>query len=114
MQVNIFGSTWTIKYVDVTDDNSDLFQDETAGFCDGSSRTIYIKNFKPSELIGIGDEEELKQYILRHELIHAALIECGLGDNWVREPMGHDETSVDWLAHKFPQLIGIFMDAGAL
>ena len=114
MQVNIFGSTWDIKTIDVNEEIASLFSADTAGFCDGTSKTICLKKLKDSELVGIGDEEELKKYILRHELIHAALIECGLGDNWVREPMGHDETSVDWLAHKFPQLIGIFMDAGAL
>lgn len=111
MTVNIFGSNWTI--VEDCDEN-DLFEQNCVGFCDQTSRTIVLKKLSDKELLGIGDIEQLRKYTLRHELIHAALFECGMGDNWMRVPMGHDETSVDWLAFKAPQLYQIFRDANAI
>lgn len=111
MTVNIFGSNWSI-IKDCEDDS--LFDVDCAGFCEATSKTIVIKKLTEKDMTSVVDIDSLNKYILRHELIHAALIECGLGDNWVRNSMGHDETSVDWLAHKAPQLYQIFRDADAI
>ena len=107
----IFGSEWTI-YKDVEED--EVFEDDCAGYCDQFSKSIFIRKFTEKELVGIKDYASMRKYILRHELIHAALLECGLGDNWCRTEMGHDETAVDWLAHKFVQLYHIFEQADAI
>lgn len=46
--------------------------------------------------------------ILRHELIHAILYECGLSAcSWVE-----NEEIVDWLAVPFPKISNIFSIAG--
>ena len=111
MIIDIFGSPWIINE---NVDDPDLFDEDCAGFCDYSSKTIHTRRFKDDELKCVGDVMALRKYILRHKLIHAALLECGLGDNWTREPMGHDETAIDWLAHKAPQLHEIFEKANAL
>ena len=111
MTVNIFGSEWNIITLPSTDPT---FSENVSGYCDPTSKTICLRELVDTELVGIRDLKALTKYILRHELIHAALLECGLGDNWVRNEMGHDETSVDWLAHKLPQLIPILQEVGAL
>ena len=47
---------------------------------------------------------EFKNNLLRHEIIHAFLIESGLNDacDW------HCEEMVDWLAMQFPKLSSLF------
>lgn len=111
MKINIFGSEWNVITLP---SNDTTFTEDCGGYCDQSSKTICLRDYTVEELVGIRDIEALKKYVLRHELIHAALLECGLGDNWVRNPTGHDETGVDWLAHKMPQLISILNEAEAL
>ena len=107
----IFGSEWKI-FKDVEDD--EVFEGDCAGYCDGFSKSIFIRRFSDKELTGVKDIGSMQKYILRHELIHAALLECGLGDNWYRTEIGHDETAIDWLAHKFVQLYNIFEQADAI
>lgn len=55
-----------------------------------------------------------KKQCLRHEIIHAFMFESGLGANWEHKPIGHEETTVDWIAAQFPKLLEVFEKVGAL
>lgn len=111
--VTIFGAEWKI-FKNIPPEEDVVFEGDCGGYCDESSKSIFLRKYTDRELAGIKDYAAMEKYVLRHELIHAALLECGLGSNWCRADTGHDETAVDWLAHKFVQLYQIFEQAGAI
>lgn len=51
---------------------------------------------------------------LRHEIIHAFLLESGLGYNIEHKEYGHEETMIDWLAIQSPKIFKAFKEAGCL
>lgn len=55
--------------------------------------------------------DKLKLKVLRHEIIHAFLIESGLdsSSDWAR-----NEEMVDWVALQFPKMAAAMKEVGAL
>lgn len=109
MNVNILGSEWTI--IERTPHDDDMLVDND-GYCDYSCRRIVINGNMSVE--GCDDIPALTKHVLRHELIHAAMYESGLGNNWRKEEFGHDETVVDWIALQFDKLQKIFEQVGCI
>lgn len=54
---------------------------------------------------------ELLKRTLRHEIVHAYFFECGLDD---QTPFARDETLVDWLAIKLPDIFKNMKQKGLL
>ena len=53
--------------------------------------------------------------MIRHEIIHAFLVESGLDNNWKHaEEYGHDETMIDWMAMQHTKLQKAFEEVGAV
>lgn len=103
--VNILGTDYEVKYVELKDEGID-------GDCDNTSKVIRVRKDNENQL---GNMKELQKRVLRHEIIHAFLFESGLGDNW-HHPMsfGHDETAIDWLAIMSPKIFKVFQELDIL
>ena len=104
-KVNILGTEYKI-YTD--SDNSLLDSLNAAGLCEQYSKNIYLKAVEQDSMENV---EKYKQRLLRHELIHAFLIESGLGDEC---DFADNEMLIDWIALQFPKMIKVFEETNAI
>lgn len=109
MKINILGHDWEIVERTEADDPR---LEGCYGFTDWTTREIVIDR----EIEGtLGDMGAFKRKIKRHEITHAFLMECGLGehsgecDSWAE-----NETMVDWIARLGPRLFAAWAEADAL
>lgn len=109
MKVKILGTTYTIKE---KDKRQDPFLEQCDGYCDKTTHTIVV--LKSDEFNELGNFEEYKKKITRHEIIHAFLFESGLHENFQHKEWGHDETTVDWFANQFPKMVEVFKKVGCI
>lgn len=101
--VNILGTKYNILY-NVTSETEPLM-DMASGYCDTTSRTIVIR--KPGQEEGgvYTDNIEAIKRVIRHEIVHAFLLESGLDvcapacDCWAR-----CEEVVDWIGIQGPKI----------
>lgn len=107
-KIDVLGTAYTI--IEASQDEDKLLE-KYDGYCDKSTKRIVV--VKTPDSNELGDPEWYKKKCIRHEIIHAFLIESGLQENWTHED-GHDETYVDWIAAQFPKLQKAFEEAGAL
>lgn len=104
--VDVLGVKYTIK-----DSNkvADLNLEDNDGYCDHSTKTIVIDTFQDSPG-SLGNLDEYKKQVIRHELVHAFLFESGLnGCSWAK-----NEEIVDWIACQFPKLQNVFAQCNAI
>ena len=114
MKVNVLGTEYEILQ-QTKDDNPKL--EDSTGLCEQYSKKIILSNLEEEKahVMCVENVEEFEKKILRHEIIHAFLVESGLDENWKHcDQFGHDETMVDWIAIQFPKLIKVFEAAGCL
>ena len=103
--INVLGTVYEIKYVELKDENID-------GDCDSTAHLIRIRSDNTND---VKNMDELQKVTLRHEIIHAFLFESGLGFSWQHpEQFGHDETTVDWFARLSPKIFKVFQELGIL
>lgn len=107
MKVNILGTNYEIIE---QNENENLKISEAYGLLEKHSKKIVLdsdilneKDIMKSERI-----ELFKNKVLRHEIIHAFLVESGLDTNcdW------HKEEMVDWFAWQMPKLINVLEELG--
>lgn len=81
------------------------------GFVDWTSRSIVIDKTERGDL---SDKERFLRKIVRHEIVHAFLLESGLDycsspcDAWAE-----NEEMVDWFARMGERIVKAWKDAGA-
>ena len=96
--VNVLGTDWDIVYAD---QETDHMLEYNLGYEDHTTHTIIIRE-KPIDP-NTHDQEYLRKEVLRHELVHAFLDECGLAESsggmWAV-----NEEMVDWIARVGPKL----------
>lgn len=103
-EINILGQKWIIFYKD-----EDPAFDKCRGYTDGALKNIVIQNEK------IDDEDVLstnlesqhldKLRVVRHEIVHAYLYECGLAESSLEaESWAVNEEMVDWFARLGPKI----------
>lgn len=103
----ILGSEWQIDFLSIENDSN---LEEKDGYCDKSTKTIVVRLDNNG---GFGNFEEVQKSIIRHEVIHAFLIESGLDNNWQHpSEFGHDETTVDWFAIQWHKINKVFEELG--
>ena len=107
MTADILGTKYSIHFKSPSEDK--LLQ-ECDGYCDYSSKKIVVT----TENIDLEDFPFYQRKCLRHELVHAFMFESGLGSNWEHKDIGHEETTVDWIAFHFPKMLEVFQKVGAL
>lgn len=99
--IKILGTRYKLQ---VNDKEHDFLLRDRYAYCDPSSKKIVICNLEKEDDIEQENVNEFKNKLLRHEIIHAFLVESGLNDacDW------HCEEMVDWLAMQFPKLSSLF------
>lgn len=111
--VNILGTEWLIEFKDY-DPGFEVGQ----GFCCECEKRIAIENVKKSDdpLVATIEGQKINQKrVIRHEIVHAYLSECGLdcssssADNWAI-----NEEMVDWFARLGPKIFNTWKELGVL
>lgn len=108
--VNIMGVDWTLKIV-----ADDPAFDKAQGYTNYASREIIVEAIKePSNPL---DFDLKAQYInqkrvIRHEVVHAYLFECGLADDSasVSEGWAINEEMIDWFARISPRIFDTYKE----
>lgn len=101
MKANILGTEYEIK---ITNASNDTYLEDMDGYCDDTIKTIVVDEMLP----GGYSKKNLKEYqkkVIRHELIHAFLIESGLSEN---SQWATNEEMVDFFAIQFPKMQEVF------
>ena len=106
-EIQIMGSTWTI--VEGTKEDFPPLS-EVDGYTDVSAKLIVVDNLvaAANDKFCQSNLTEHKNRVLRHEIIHAFLEECGLNDNsnavaaWAT-----NEEMVEWFATQLPKIIAV-------
>ena len=117
--VDILGVKYKIEVRKVEDDTK---------LSDDEGREAYTTVFK--KLIVLSDYSDESQYpytskdvisrnerykhVLKHEIVHAFIYECGLGcaSDSRKAPLFYDEQTVDWIAIQGPKLYKIWEKLG--
>ena len=110
-KVNILGTEYKIKYSTEETDPKMVGAD---GYCEQHTKEIYINKhlFDGSEKTA-DDKfmykglDILGRKVLRHEIIHAFILESGLWEccEWAR-----NEELTDWIARQFPKMYKVFSE----
>ncbi len=107
-KVNILGSEWNVKF-----GNEKEYPNLTNvdGYTDLSIREIVVDDMEASQG-QIGAKADLKSYqkqVVRHEIIHAFLLESGLDSNSNNaDSWAVNEEMVDWFAIQSPKIFKVF------
>lgn len=104
-KVKILGTTWEIIFRD-----KDISFKENYGYTNEISKQIVIQKISTiadsSSLAYNEDEHKLNQErVVRHEIIHAYLFECGLAESASQpDSWALNEEMVDWFARLGPKI----------
>ena len=93
-KVTILGKEWKIIFKKMNDAD---------GKCCPVIREIWIAT-------NIDENAVDRNVLIRHELIHAFMFECGLGFNFVHTAKGIDETMADWYAIQYPKIKAVYKE----
>ena len=107
-KVNILGSEWSVKF-----GNEKEYPNLTNvdGYTDLSIREIVVDDMEASQgQIGAkADLESYQKQVVRHEIIHAFLLESGLDSNSnSADSWAVNEEMVDWFAIQSPKIFKLF------
>ena len=106
MKINVLGTEYEIIE---SSSSEDVGLEDVDGYCDYSIKKVIIGTFNLSDR-SLKDLDGYKKQVIRHELLHAFLFECGLNANsW-----GRNEEIVDWIGIQFPKLLQMFKEADAM
>lgn len=103
--INIMGTPYSV-YFDIPDNSE--FDGETRLY----QKQIHVrpkdKMFLDFEAATPSENEERYKHVMRHEILHAFLFECGLTE------YSQDETLVEFLASTAPKLFAIYKEHNLL
>lgn len=106
---NILGTKYTIEILKECDDSKLKICD---GYVDWTIKKIVVGDFESDEN-SLKDLKEYTKKVIRHEIIHAFLIESGLWEcsrkesSWARS-----EEMTDWIARQFHKIADVFNELG--
>ena len=113
--VYILGSPWKILFKD-----KDPTFEVCSGYAEANERTISIENVhvpddKDPMDLSMKAQYENQKRVIRHEVIHAFLMESGLDDSSLNaEHWAANEEMVDWFARQFPKIYKVYEELGVL
>ena len=118
MTLDILGTPYQVRYSDY-DDTPFFKQHSCGGYCDANNKVIAVCNMKTYPSFEEESDEVLRiveKEVLRHEIIHAFLNECGLQDSSLQYEGGwaKNEEMIDFFALQFKKLQKVFETADAL
>lgn len=117
-KIEVMGTTYQIEY---RTEDEDPYLEEALGYCDKYLKLIVIDDDKYDleDMIKKGGPQwknsfdSLQKKVLRHELTHAFVTECGLGEcsylQWA-----NNEELIDFLSINAVKLVKLYEKAGAL
>lgn len=108
-KVQILGVTYTIK--EQSESENELLK-SCDGYCDWTTKEMVVER----EMFGtLSDMEAYIRKVIRHEIVHAFLIESGLHESsGGTECWASNETMVDWFARQGQKIYTAWKEAGAL
>lgn len=107
--VHILGSKWTISFRSQAEDKN---LNNADGYCDWTVRGIVIEKEMNGNLTNM---ERYINKVIRHELVHAFLLESGLAEcSSEADCWAQNEEMVDWFARVGPDIYAAWREAGAL
>lgn len=114
VNITILGSKWTIKYLD-----EDPLFENAQGYTIGPTREIVIENIKFNSddpmVFDLNAQNINQKRVLRHEIIHAYLEECGLAENSSEtEAWATNEEMIDWFARIGPKIFETYKELNIL
>ena len=109
-KVNILGSEWSVKF-----GNEKEYPNlaKMNGYTDLLIREIVVDDMEASQgQIGVkSDLESYQKQVVRHEIIHAFLLESGLDSNSnSADSWAVNEEMVDWFAIQTPKIFKLFYE----
>ena len=105
MKINVLGTEYDVEMLEERDETMGTVNCD--GYTDFSSKEIKVLKAEEKP----GNQKDIFKYqntVLRHEIIHAFLYECGIDHGM----QFHNEECVDFFAIQFDKLAKIFEDAG--
>ena len=107
--VNILGTDYTIR-IQSEKENPKL--ENCDGYCDWTTKEIVVER----EINGtLADMDVYVKKVLRHEVVHAFLLESGLNEcSGSTDAWAMNETMVDWFARQGPKIHRAWQKAGAV
>jgi len=103
MKIDILGAKYTLV-MDKSGTNPRL--EEAAGYCDVHAKKIVVQSLYEEDVMNSDRMDMYVSKVVRHEVFHAVLHECGLDKYSV------DETLVDCLAIQLPKIVEILNKIG--
>lgn len=107
-KINILGCEWNVKFGDEKGFPNLANAD---GYTDLSVREIVVDDMKASrgQIGAKADLESYQKQVVRHEIIHAFLLESGLDSNSnSADSWAVNEEMVDWFAIQSPKIFKLF------
>lgn len=109
MKVDILGTGYEIKYASQEEDP--LLRD-CDGYCDWTTKVLVVDRCRDGDLGSMG---RYRKKVLRHEIVHAFLMESGLHECAGRaEAWAACEEMVDWIARQGQKIFEAWARAGAV
>lgn len=103
--VSILGSVYTVYESNAAEDER---LKENDGYCDWTTQKIVIWDGSGAEeTTSIGNIEAYRNKVLRHEIIHAFMMESGLHEAATFDDE-HFEQMTDWIAIQFYKIQAAF------
>ena len=104
--------------IDYRVEKDDEYLSDWIGYCDKYLKLIVISDDLKEESQRMGSQWEesyklMQKKVLRHELTHAFITECGLDGSSSGQWAGNEEL-IDFLAFNAHKLVKLFETAGAL
>ena len=109
-KVNILGTEYKIHERSVKEDK---ILEECDGYCDWTARVIVVER----EIDGsLGNMVHYMKKVLRHEIVHAFLVESGLDCSslGIEAAWARNEEMVDWIARQGEKIYAAWKEVGAL
>ena len=99
VRVEILGTEWRVR---ISTEEEDPRLKDCDGYTDKTTHEIGVQDMP--EHCSLGNPLAYIKKVIRHEVIHAFLFESGLTENWEHKEIGHEETTVDWMAVQLPKI----------
>ena len=112
-KVNILGTEYIIKERTLAEDE---LLESRDGYTDWTTREIVVRRENELEEGSLGNMEAYIREVIRHEIVHAFLLESGL-DGCATSPFGawvQNEEMIDWIARQGQKIYKAWEEAGAL
>lgn len=109
MKISVLGTEYSI--VTASEIEEPRLKD-AIGFCDWTTHEIIMRDEIESDL---GNMEAYRKKVLRHEIIHAFMLESGLDEcSLAVDYWSVNEEMIDWFARQGPRIYKAWREAGAM